>query len=120
MASKQDRFTVELYACRSCGHATAAARRVCSQCGATTIERASVTTTGKVIASANVEFPPANLKERGPYTNVLVELENGCRLWGILAGAPREVAEGEPVTALEGDELSGGLRVHVLIPRLKG
>lgn len=52
---------------------------------------------GNVIESIPVFFPPENLKDLGPYVSVLVRLENGCRMFGIVLGDAGKVGPGTPV-----------------------
>jgi len=89
--------SVECYQCSSCGHATLAAKLNCPQCGGDTVTKVSAPGKGKVLDFTTVYFPPENYKDRAPYTSVFVELDNGCKIFGIIEGETKDIEQGSPI-----------------------
>jgi uncharacterized OB-fold protein len=58
--------------CHDCGHATAAPKAACVQCGARDLERIALPTGGEVYARTRIEVAPADFE--GPYTVALIDL----------------------------------------------
>jgi len=58
--------------CGDCGHATAAPKAACAQCGSRDLDRIELPTEGEVYARTRIEIAPADFE--GPYTVALVDL----------------------------------------------
>ena len=102
-------MSIECYKCNSCGNTTLAAKKVCPRCGGTEISVIESDGKGQVIDFTIVYFPPDNYKDLAPYTSVLVQLDNGCRLFGIIRGECKDIPPGSLVTVVERDETRGGI-----------
>jgi uncharacterized OB-fold protein len=85
------------YGCRSCGYRSSTFKAICPQCGSKDVGLLEKAKRGKVIESVPVFFPPDNLKDLGTYVSVLVQLENGCQMFGIVLDDPQKVHAGTPV-----------------------
>lgn len=84
-------------ACTACGKAQTLARSACTQCGATTLEWREAAGRGTVYSRTVVtRAPSAAWRALAPYTIVIVELDEGCRVMGHARG---DVAIGDPVRA---------------------
>ncbi len=57
----------------------------------------SGTERGEVVDFVPVAYPPENLKHLGAYVSVLVKLDNGCRIFGIVMEKPDLVKIGTAV-----------------------
>jgi uncharacterized OB-fold protein len=91
-------MTLQGYRCGGCGYRSTVLKALCPQCGAAgpmTTDRAAA---GRILDFVPVLFPPENLKDLGRYVSVLVELDNGCRAFGVFRGDPTALAVGAPVT----------------------
>ena len=95
--------------CESCGYRAAGRKPLCPRCGH--VEMASLETTpnGKILDFVPVIFPPENLKELGKYVSVLVKLENGCNVFGMMLEEVGLVGVGHGVTISKFDESSQAL-----------
>ena len=77
------RREVRYQACTACGHAQTLARHACSQCGATALEWRRAAGSGTVYSSTVVMRAPSQaFRALAPYTIVIVELDEGCRVMG--------------------------------------
>ena len=101
-------ISIECNKCSSCGNVTLAPKKVCAKCGGTDIEAVQSPGKGEVIDFTTVYYPPDNYKDRAPYTSVLVKLENGCKLFGVIEGEVRDIPAGSPVSAVKHDEQTEG------------
>lgn len=70
--------------CEKCGFTTVGSNPLCPRCGHGRMTRIETTPEGKILDFVPVIYPPENLKELGNYTSVLVKLENGCNVFGIM------------------------------------
>ncbi len=52
---------------------------------------------GRILDFVPIAYPPENLKHLGSYVSVLVKLDDGCRLFGIVLENPDHVKIGTPV-----------------------
>jgi uncharacterized OB-fold protein len=52
---------------------------------------------GEIVDFVPVAYPPENLKQLGSYVSVLVKLDNGCQIFGIVLENPDLVKIGTPV-----------------------
>lgn len=70
-------------ACTACGQAQTLARHACSKCGATTLEWRRAGGRGTVYSNTVVMRAPSQaFRALAPYTIVIVELDEGCRVMG--------------------------------------
>lgn len=99
--------SIECYKCKSCGNTILPVKSVCARCGGTEITLIEAEGKGKVIDFTIITFPPDNYKDLVPYTSVLVQLNNGCRVFGIIKGECKDIPSGSPVTMVEHDEARG-------------
>ena len=77
--------------CEACGFTTAGSHPLCTRCGRGKMTRIETTPGGRILDFVPVTYPPENLKALGSYNSVLVKLENGCNVFGIMlkeSGAP--------------------------------
>ena len=54
-------------------------------------------TSGEVVDFVPIAYPPENLKQLGSYVSVLVKLDNGCQIFGIVAEDPKSIKIGTSV-----------------------
>ena len=52
---------------------------------------------GEVLDFVPIAYPPENLKQLGEYVSVLVKLDNGCRIFGIVLEDQNSIKIGTPV-----------------------
>jgi uncharacterized OB-fold protein len=52
---------------------------------------------GKILDFVPTLYPPDNLKDLGPYISILVKLDNGCNVFGIMMDDPDQVQVGQNV-----------------------
>jgi uncharacterized OB-fold protein len=100
---------IECYRCKQCGNTTLAEKKVCPKCGGTEIAITQSDGKGRIVDSTLVYFPPDEYKDLAPYTSVLVQLDNGCRLFAMIKGEHRDIEPGRPVTLVDQDEYKGGM-----------
>jgi uncharacterized OB-fold protein len=100
---------IDCYRCDNCGNTTLAEKKVCPKCGGVEIAVIQSEGKGQILDSTLVYFPPDEYKDLAPYTSVLVQLENGCRLFAIVKGAHGDTAPGSPVTLVDRDEIRGAM-----------
>lgn len=85
------------FGCNHCGYRSSTFKAVCPQCGKKEIVILEQAKGGRVVDFVPVFFPPENLKHLGQYMSVLVKLDNGCQIFGILLRDPNNVKIGTPV-----------------------
>jgi len=85
------------YRCEKCGYHTAGYKPLCPQCGHAEMSQGEKTSTGKILDFVPVLYPPENLKDLGNYISLLVKLDNGCKMFGILMEDPERVNVGQKV-----------------------
>ena len=100
---------IECYRCKQCGNTTLAEKKVCPKCGGAEIATTQSDGKGRIVDSTLVYYPPDEYKDLAPYTSVLVQLDNGCRLFAIIKGEQREIDPGSPVTLADRDEGRGAM-----------
>ena len=100
--------SIECSKCGNCGNVTLAPKKVCPKCGSTDIQMTQSPGKGEVVDFTAVYYPPDNYKDRAPYTSVLVKLDSGCKVFGIMEGEVKNISPGSPVSAVEHDEQTGG------------
>ena len=104
----QNRF-IECQKCNRCGYITLEQKRLCPKCGG--MESAAIQSEGKgrLIDFTIIYFPPEAYKDLAPYTSVLVELNNGCKFFGIMKGEHSDLQPNSPVIMTGHDEANGGI-----------
>ncbi len=102
-------MSIECQKCNVCGYITLERKRVCPKCGG--LENTAIQSEGKgrLIDFTIIYFPPDAYKELVPYTSVLVQLSNGCKVFGIMKGEHKDLQQGSPVTMVGHDEAEGGI-----------
>ena len=100
---------IECHRCEQCGNTTLAEKKVCPKCGGTEIATTQSDGKGRIVDSTLVYYPPDEYKDLAPYTSVLVQLDNGCRLFAMIKGEHRDIEPGSPVTLVDQDEYKGGM-----------
>ena len=95
--------------CERCGYRAAGRKPICPRCGHVAITSLETTPDGKILDFVPVIYPPENLKELGKYVSVLVKLENGCNVFGMMLEEPGLVEVGHSVTISKFDERSQAL-----------
>jgi len=103
------KMSIDCFTCDNCGYTTVAQKMLCSKCGGSNITAVKVDGKGKLIDFTIVSFAPENYKDLAPYTSVLVLLENGCKLFGIIKGENSDILEGNPLTMVGRDETRGAI-----------
>jgi uncharacterized OB-fold protein len=100
---------IECHRCNKCGNTTLAEKKVCPKCGGVEVAVTECEGKGRIVDSTLVYFPPEEYKDLAPYTSVLVQLENGCRLFAIVKGEHRTIDPGSPVKLVDRDEVRGAM-----------
>jgi len=100
--------SVECFKCNDCENVTLSPKKLCPKCGSKAVEKTTSEGKGKVVNFATVFFPPDNYKGREPYTSVLIQLSNGCKLFGVIEGEVKDINLGSPVKVSKYDENTGG------------
>lgn len=108
MTQAQEMF-LNCFTCDDCGYTTFAQKAVCAKCGSLKISPDQVIGKGTLLDFTVISFAPESYKDLAPYTSVLVELENGCRLFGIIKGENLDIPLGSPVTMVGRDEARGAI-----------
>ena len=86
------------YRCEKCSYHIARHIPVCPRCGNMKMTPVEKTPTGKILDFVPTLYPPENLKDLGSYISVLVKLDNGCNVFGIMMDDPDRVKVGQDVT----------------------
>ena len=100
---------IECHRCKQCGNTTLAEKKVCPKCGGTEILATPSDGKGRIVDSTLVYYPPDEYKDLAPYTSVLVQLDNGCRLFAMIKGEHSDIEPGSPVSLVDQDEYKGAL-----------
>jgi uncharacterized OB-fold protein len=98
---------VDCFKCKNCENVTFSYKKICGKCGGSHIEQISSEGNGKLIDFTTVYHPPENYKDIAPYTIVLAQLNNGCKLFGILKGEPKDIRLGNPIRVIKRSEKTG-------------
>lgn len=95
-------------ACQWCGSSYKAS---CPVCGSVDLQQKETAGRGKIVDFVPVLYPPDNLKDLGQYVSVLVEFEEGFRMFGISLGKPEEFSIGDSVVISSFDKDSKRLLI---------
>lgn len=116
MKEEQQAVSIDCFRCTNCGNVTFSLKVVCPRCGGNDIGVTQYQGEGKVLDFAVVYYPPDNLKDRAPYTNVLVELANGCKIFGMMDGEVKDMLPGSLVVPAKYDKNTGELVFQLMKP----
>jgi uncharacterized OB-fold protein len=84
--------------CRACGRRSFPPIATCPHCGAAEVEAADAAGGGAIYSWATVHMPlAAEFASQAPYTIVVVDLDEGARVFGRLLGSAAGLAAGAPV-----------------------
>lgn len=109
MTTQTEIVPIECFKCESCGNVTQTVKRICAKCGGSRITKTQSDGKGEVLDFTIVYYPPDNYKDLCPYTSIMVRLDNGCKLFGVMAGEVKEVSAGSRVTLVKNDVAKGRL-----------
>ncbi|MBI4699989.1 MAG: Zn-ribbon domain-containing OB-fold protein [Deltaproteobacteria bacterium] len=89
-------------ACKRCGYATFPPRADCPECMSGDFEFREYSGKGTIFTYSTIAAAPTGFDDLAPYTVVVVDLEEGGRLLGMLGSSmdPREIDIGMPVQAV--------------------
>ena len=96
--SEFEKLLPPCFTCNHCGYRSGILKAVCPQCGSEGLVVQEGGKRGEVVDFVPVAYPPENLKHLGSYVSVLVKLDNGCQIFGIVLENPDLVKIGTPVT----------------------
>ena len=83
--------------CGTCGFRSGTVRAVCPKCGKEGLVLKEGVRNGAVVDFVPIAYPPDNLKHLGEYVSVLVKLDNGCQIFGIVLENQKSINIGTPV-----------------------
>ena len=83
--------------CGYCGFRSGAVRAVCPKCGREGLVLKEGVQNGAVVDFVPIAYPPDNLKHLGEYVSVLVKLDSGCQIFGIVLENQKSIKIGTPV-----------------------
>lgn len=72
--------------CPECDEVFAPPRKMCPHCGEDDLEKVELEGKGKIHVFTAIHVSPPHLKEKAPYTVVVVDLNEGPRIMGRLLG----------------------------------
>ncbi len=85
------------FSCNHCGFRSGTFKAVCPKCGREGMALMEGVARGEVVDFVPIAYPPENLKQLGEYVSVLVKLDNGCQIFGIVLENQKSVKIGAPV-----------------------
>ncbi len=96
--------TLAMRHCLHCGAIDALTRTVCSECLAETFDAIEVPGRGRLVSWTTIRRAPTQFRDDVPYDVCVVDLSNGQRVTGRLAGGT-DASVGAPlvVTQMRGD-----------------
>jgi len=83
--------------CGYCGFRSGTFKAVCPKCGREGMALKEGVTRGEVVDFVPIAYPPENLKQLGEYVSVLVKLDNGCQIFGVVLENQKSIKIGTPV-----------------------
>lgn len=87
----------QCFKCSRCDWCGSTFKASCPSCGAEGIVEFEGSKGGEIIDFVPVLFPPENLKSIGQYVSAFVQLDNGCRIFGIMLEAPQNLRIGSRI-----------------------
>jgi uncharacterized OB-fold protein len=97
--------------CNACQWSGSSFKASCPVCGSFDLQQKESLGHGKIVDLVPVLYPPDNLKDLGQYVSVLVEFDEGFRMFGITLMKPEELSIGDSVVISSFDEDSKRLFV---------
>jgi uncharacterized OB-fold protein len=97
MDEKENVGVIRCFRCDQCRHVSGSPKLFCPQCGHPGTMVEEKVQKGVILDFVLVAYPPENLKHVGSYVSVLVKLDNGCSLFGIVSEEPNRVEVGKVV-----------------------
>jgi uncharacterized OB-fold protein len=86
------------FTCDTCGWVSSSLKTGCPVCGKGNIVELQVSGSGVIIDFVPIAYAPKNLQHLGKYTSVLVKLDEGCKMFGIIEGDGAGISIGTHVT----------------------
>ena len=83
--------------CKHCGFRSGTFKAVCPKCGREGMVGEEGARQGAVVDFVPIAYPPDNLKHLGEYVSVLVKLDDGCQVFGIVVEDQKAIQIGTPV-----------------------
>ena len=102
------------FVCNHCGYRSGILKVVCPRCGREGMIAQEGVEKGEIVDLVPVGYPPENLKHLGSYVSVLVKLDNGCQIFGIVLDQPSHIKIGSPVTISSFNPLTKELFFKIL------
>ncbi len=93
-------YRLEGIKCKNCGSLTFPPRNSCPKCHSKDVETVQLPRRGRIVSFSLLRSPPKGFEAYVPYYVVVVELENGVRVFGTLTDVFGEVKEGMEVEAV--------------------
>lgn len=90
--------------CSDCGWCGSTYRASCPTCRGRNLVEAESSGRGKIVDVVPVLYPPENLKDLGPYVSVLVQFDEGFRMFGMSLVEPEELTIGTSVVVSSFDK----------------
>lgn len=97
MGESENVGVIHCFRCDPCGYLSSTSKLLCPQCGRPGTIVEEKVERGVVLDFVPVAYPPENLKHLGSYVSVLVKLDNGCSLFGIVLEEPNRIEVGKVV-----------------------
>lgn len=97
MAKNEHVQIICCFRCDQCGYLSIAPKLCCPKCGRPGRMVEEKVKKGVIIDFVPITYPPENLKHLGSYVSVLVKLDNGCSIFGIVLEDQNRVEVGKVV-----------------------
>lgn len=95
-------MNVKILKCYSCDRLQVPPAYLCMFCKSDKLQEIEIPGRGVLYTYSTVHVPIASLEKEAPYTVVIVELNEGCRLTGRLVNpSPEKLALDTPVELIE-------------------
>ena len=107
MMIDRENFAIDCNKCNGCGNITFSEKKRCPKCGGADIGVVQSSGTGRIVEYASIHYPTEEYQDLAPFSSVLVQLDNGCSLFGIVQGELEMAAAGSLVRAVRRDERTG-------------
>jgi len=98
MAKEEKLELPQYFSCNHCGFTSGAYKAACPKCGREGMVSKEGGIMGEVVDFVPIAYPPENLKQLGEYVSVLVKLDKGCQIFGIISENRDRITIGTPVT----------------------
>lgn len=104
MAAAETKRLPSGFRCNDCKWCGSSFRATCPGCGGAQLVKEESLGAGKVVDFVPVLYPPDNLKDLAQYVSVLVQFNEGFRMFGISLGNPADFYIGCPVVVSSFDD----------------